>query len=30
MHGKPDKAVLDKLVKQTANYFREREEVLLS
>jgi D-psicose/D-tagatose/L-ribulose 3-epimerase len=29
MHGKPDKAVLDKLVSQTARYFREREEAIL-
>ncbi|HEY0826878.1 MAG TPA: TIM barrel protein, partial [Bacilli bacterium] len=29
MNGKPDKAVLEKLVQQTAVYFREREEVLL-
>ena len=29
MHGKPDPAALDKLVRQTAKYFREREEVLL-
>lgn len=29
MNGKPDKALLDKLVTQTANYFREREEALL-
>jgi D-psicose/D-tagatose/L-ribulose 3-epimerase len=29
MHGKPDKAVLDKLVLQTAQYFREREEAVL-
>jgi D-psicose/D-tagatose/L-ribulose 3-epimerase len=28
MHGKPDKAVLDKMVRQTARYFREREEEL--
>jgi D-psicose/D-tagatose/L-ribulose 3-epimerase len=30
MHGKPDKAILDKLVFQTAHYFREREEEVLS
>jgi sugar phosphate isomerase/epimerase len=30
MHGKPDKAFLDKLVLQTAKYFREREEALLA
>ena len=29
MHSKPDPAALDKLVRQTATYFREREEVLL-
>ena len=29
MHGKHDPAALDKLVRQTAKYFREREEVLL-
>lgn len=29
MYGKPDKALLDKLVMQTARYFREREEALL-
>lgn len=29
MNGKPDKAVLDKLVQQTAVYFHEREEALL-
>jgi D-psicose/D-tagatose/L-ribulose 3-epimerase len=29
MHGKPDKAVLDKLVSRTARYFREREEAVL-
>jgi D-psicose/D-tagatose/L-ribulose 3-epimerase len=28
MHEKPDKAVLDKLVLQTAHYFREREAIL--
>jgi len=30
MYGKPNKELLDKLVQQTAHYFREREEVLLS
>jgi len=30
MNGKPDKSVLDKLVKQTATYFREREAALLA
>jgi D-psicose/D-tagatose/L-ribulose 3-epimerase len=29
MYGKPDKAMLDKLVMQTANYIREREEAIL-
>jgi len=29
MYGKPDKAVLDALVQQTASYIREREEALL-
>ena len=29
MYGRPDKAALDKLVTQTARYFREREELLL-
>lgn len=29
MYGKSDKALLDKLVMQTAKYFREREETLL-
>ncbi len=29
MNGMPDKAQLDKLVQQTARYFREREEALL-
>jgi D-psicose/D-tagatose/L-ribulose 3-epimerase len=29
MNGKPDKALLEKLVMQTASYFREREEALL-
>jgi len=30
MYGKPDKDKLDKLVKQTATYFREREEDILN
>lgn len=30
MYGKPDKAKLDALVNQTAKYFREREEAVLS
>ena len=30
MNGKPDKKTLDKLVQQTASYFREREEELLA
>ena len=30
MNGKPDKKTLDKLVQQTASYFREREEALLA
>lgn len=29
MHGKPDKESLDRLVMQTARYFREREEALM-
>lgn len=29
MYGKPDKAQLDRMVVQTAQYFREREEVIL-
>ena len=29
MYGKPDKAFLDKLVIESARYFREREEILL-
>lgn len=29
MYGKPDKEMLDKLVMQTANYIREREEAIL-
>ncbi|MFA9392123.1 MAG: sugar phosphate isomerase/epimerase family protein [Prolixibacteraceae bacterium] len=30
MHGKPDRTLLDKLVKQTVEYFRTREQVLLT
>jgi hypothetical protein len=30
MNGKPDPALLEKLVQQTARYFREREEALLA
>jgi len=30
MYGRPDAAALDHLVQQTASYFREREEALLS
>ena len=30
MHGKPDKKLLDEMVRQTATYFCEREEELLS
>jgi hypothetical protein len=30
MYGKPDKESLDRLVLQTASYFREREEALLA
>lgn len=30
MHAKPDKNLLDKLVTQTTEYFREREETLLA
>ena len=30
MHGKPDPAVLDRLVQQTATYFHEREDAVLS
>jgi D-psicose/D-tagatose/L-ribulose 3-epimerase len=30
MQGKPDKKLLDKMVRQTAKYFREREEAILS
>ena len=29
MYGKPNKELLDKLVQQTARYFREREEALV-
>jgi hypothetical protein len=29
MYGKPDKKVLDRLVRRTADYFREREEAVL-
>jgi len=29
MYGKPDKASLDRMVLQTASYFREREEALI-
>ena len=29
MNGKPNKAALDQLVKQTISYFRQREEILL-
>jgi sugar phosphate isomerase/epimerase len=29
MHGKPDPKLLDKLVNQTAEYFRQRESELL-
>lgn len=29
MYGKPDKALLDRMVMQSATYFREREEALL-
>jgi hypothetical protein len=28
MYGKPDREKLDKLVMQTASYFREREKIL--
>ena len=28
MNGKPDAAVLEKLVQQTARYFREREDAV--
>ena len=30
MYGKPDREILDRLVQQTATYFREREENLLA
>ena len=30
MHGKPDKKLLDEMVRQTATYFRQREEELLT
>ncbi|MGH7950481.1 MAG: sugar phosphate isomerase/epimerase family protein [Limisphaerales bacterium] len=30
MHGKPDKKLLDKMVGQTASYFRKREEEVLT
>ena len=30
MYGKPDKASLDRLVSQTAEYFREREQAILT
>jgi sugar phosphate isomerase/epimerase len=30
MHGNPDKALLDKMVRQTASYFREREDEILA
>jgi D-psicose/D-tagatose/L-ribulose 3-epimerase len=30
MHGKPDKKLLDEMVRQTATYFREREEEILA
>lgn len=30
MHGKPDKKLLDAMVRQTATYFREREEAVLA
>ena len=30
MHGNPDKRLLDNLVRQTATYFREREEAVLA
>jgi hypothetical protein len=29
MYGKPDSAMLDKVVHQTAQYFREREKFVL-
>jgi D-psicose/D-tagatose/L-ribulose 3-epimerase len=30
MHSKPDKGLLEKMVRQTATYFREREEAVLA
>jgi D-psicose/D-tagatose/L-ribulose 3-epimerase len=30
MHGKPDKGLLDRMVRQTASYFREREDEVLA
>ena len=30
MHGKPDKRQLDHMVKQTASYFRKREEEIVA
>src|ERR1700742_5342728 len=30
MHGKPDKNLLDEMVRQTATYFRKREEEILT
>jgi hypothetical protein len=30
MYGKPDEDILDKLVMQTASYFREREDAVLA
>ncbi len=30
MYGKPDQPVLDRLVQQTATYFREREAAVLA
>jgi D-psicose/D-tagatose/L-ribulose 3-epimerase len=30
MHGKPDKKLLDEMVRQTATYFRQREEEVLA
>ncbi len=30
MYGRPDKALLDNMVMQTASYFREREKILLA
>jgi D-psicose/D-tagatose/L-ribulose 3-epimerase len=29
MHGRPDRAALDRLVERTATYFREREDAVL-